>query len=623
MKARLVLVPLLLLPLALPAPEVVAQDVEMQRGGRRTLDWEHSPTEYFYYEAVNLEKLEPRVKPADEKFAPAPMVSYLHFMGYELSVRGEFRVEAAPYVFEEYLTQLALYTPEGKRKEGDKWAREWKFDRVSGNPACTFNSEYTLGADTRYEGGDCLVIKGTHKAQPPAADTIGMSWVSFEVESTSYFDIENKRVRGMVFEMHALRRNIAPVGQEATTDHLSWKLEYRLRRATETTTDRNLMGKVEQAIAKGVERLWALENKTDGGWPYSTHKRGGTALSLLALLICGVDAKDERIVRNFELLKTTELLNTYDVAVSIMAYEARYIPDAEKQAFLSEEAVGELKRDVSPEDRAEMQRLVDWLVTNQNEPNPFWNYSRETTPAASAARYDMSVTQYALLGFASAIRCGIRIPTGIVKTLVDEVIKIQSATGPKFNRVIGFKPPKQPKDDAKTTRTSKPIEARGWAYSGKAAFDAAKGTGTAYGSMTTAGLTCLIVGLDIANSMNAQDFATEFGGKQGYMRWEAQVKESLESGFAWLEFWFSITRNPNYARNWYLYYLYGLERVCMMAEIKYLGVHHWYTQGASALVVLQDSSGGWGAAPDTCFALLFLKKGTIRLKKPVYTGEKK
>lgn len=625
MKASWILVPAVMLLMTVPTPVVIAEIAEpgeVQRGGRRVLDWVPSPTEYLYFEPVVQEKIEPRVKPADEKHAVAPYLSYLHFMGYEVNARGEFRNEATPLVLEEFLMQLAMYTVEGKKKEGDKWMRQWQFERVQSSPTGTVNSEYTLGADVRYEGSECAVITGTHKTPTLAADTPAPFWVSFDLTTTAYFDYENQRLKGAILELHALRRNLAAVNTEPTTDHLSWKIEYRLRRATETTADRDLMGKVEQAIAKGVERLWALENKTDGGWPYSTHKRGGTALSLLALLICGVDAKDERIARNFDLLKTTELANTYDVAVSIMAYEARYITDAEKRAFLSEEDPGEMKRELTAEDRAEMQRLVDWLVANQNQPNPFWNYSRDGTSEATAARYDMSVTQYALLGFAAAIRCGIRIPTGIVKRLVEEVMKIQSANGPKFNRVVGFKPPKNPKDDAKTTRSSKPIEARGWAYANKATYDAAKGTGTAYGSMTTAGLTCLIVGLDIANSMNQQDFNAEFGGKQGYTRWELQVKESLEAGFAWLEYWFSVTRNPNYGRTWYLYYLYGLERVCMMAEIKHLGVNHWYNQGASALVVLQDSSGGWGSAPDTCFALLFLKKGTVRLKKPVYTGNK-
>lgn len=88
-----------------------------------------------------------------------------------------------------------------------------------------------------------------------------------------------------------------------------------------------------------------------------------------------------------------------------------------------------------------------------------------------------------------------------------------------------------------------------------------------------------------------------------------------------MEHWFSVTRNPNKGRHWYLYYLYGLERVMMLAQTHRLGAHDWYAEGASALVTIQNANGSWGNMPDTCFALLFLKKGTVPSRR-IVTGNK-
>lgn len=91
---------------------------------------------------------------------------------------------------------------------------------------------------------------------------------------------------------------------------------------------------------------------------------------------------------------------------------------------------------------------------------------------------------------------------------------------------------------------------------------------------------------------------------------------------AWMEVHFSITRNANLGRAWYYYYLYGLERVGVLCDARYIGEHDWYNEGAGALVCLQTPANDWGGAVDTSFALLFLKRGTIPLKTPPPTGEK-
>jgi hypothetical protein len=70
-----------------------------------------------------------------------------------------------------------------------------------------------------------------------------------------------------------------------------------------------------------------------------------------------------------------------------------------------------------------------------------------------------------------------------------------------------------------------------------------------------------------------------------------------------------------------LYFLWGLERVCMLYNIHTIGNRDWYHWGAEALVANQDpEAGSWfkkdnypGAAPviDTSFALMFLKRANL------------
>jgi hypothetical protein len=68
-----------------------------------------------------------------------------------------------------------------------------------------------------------------------------------------------------------------------------------------------------------------------------------------------------------------------------------------------------------------------------------------------------------------------------------------------------------------------------------------------------------------------------------------------------------------------LYFLWSLERVAMLYDLKTIGGKDWYGWGAQALVANQHGDGHWsrGQYPgandhcDTCFALLFLKRSNL------------
>jgi VWFA-related protein len=65
-----------------------------------------------------------------------------------------------------------------------------------------------------------------------------------------------------------------------------------------------------------------------------------------------------------------------------------------------------------------------------------------------------------------------------------------------------------------------------------------------------------------------------------------------------------------------IYYLWSLERVCVALGLRSLEDFDWYGHGARILIDRQSEDGGWaqdrwGRLPDTCLALLFLRKANL------------
>jgi len=153
-------------------------------------------------------------------------------------------------------------------------------------------------------------------------------------------------------------------------------------------------------------------------------------------------------------------------------------------------------------------------------------------------------------------------------------------------------------------------EARGWDYCKKSNPTA---SGAAYGSMTTAGLACILtahMGLDGDELYD------------GY--YKELVSQSIYDGIGWLGMTFSTTQNPNASgrhQKWVYYYLYGMERVGMMAGLEHFGQVLWYNRGAEYLVSAQNNDGSWKEPYyETCFAVLFLSRAT---KPANFTKKKK
>jgi hypothetical protein len=68
-----------------------------------------------------------------------------------------------------------------------------------------------------------------------------------------------------------------------------------------------------------------------------------------------------------------------------------------------------------------------------------------------------------------------------------------------------------------------------------------------------------------------------------------------------------------------LYFLWTLERVAMLYDLKTINGKDWYGWGAQNLVHTQEADGQWAFSPypgaektlNTCFALLFLKRSNL------------
>ena len=145
------------------------------------------------------------------------------------------------------------------------------------------------------------------------------------------------------------------------------------------------------------------------------------------------------------------------------------------------------------------------------------------------------------------------------------------------------------------------------------------------GSMTCVGIACCELAWSEIDSARkgefgwsgddrkvAEDAAKDL--RKGYER-------AVNDGFAWMTTHFAVDKNPENS-NWQFYYLYSLERACVLSVRANVGEHDWYREGAEHLLAHQRGAGwqspsGDGPENATCFAILFLTRATIPVKGAV------
>jgi len=294
----------------------------------------------------------------------------------------------------------------------------------------------------------------------------------------------------------------------------------------------------------------------------------------------------------------------YAVACTILLYDALYRRERGDRISYPGRA------------RKEIERLVDFLVEHQADSGGWrYPYTREVAEKRGFPTADMSVTQYVLLALNTAARGGVKVPASTFERALEFVLGAQQPEGPavelrldnpNFEEGGDYGPPTIPVPGAR---------ARGWGYTDLSRV---------YGSMTVGGISCLAI---LKERLRAADALPRDRVRR--------IDRAILDGLGWVSHHFDVTQNPRHA-NWHFYYLYGLERAGSLLGLEHFGEHDWYRTGAEYLIAAQvrndgPQDGHWpafskpgqgvstyhGPVIQTCFALLFLERGTEPPAEPV------
>jgi len=322
---------------------------------------------------------------------------------------------------------------------------------------------------------------------------------------------------------------------------------------------------IEAAVRRGVEYLLAQQQR-DGSWAHESQRypTGQTALSAYALIKAGLPQEHPALRRALAFLEQDLPEETYSMGCQLMLLEATH--DA---AW-----------------KTRMERIVARLESIALEGE--WGYPlthSDPTWIPREGRPDLSNTQYAVLGLRAAHHGGIELPRKLWGDLVDRVLAYQE--GPRTVESAAFK----------SRKVIGHLEVAGFRYVND-------GSAGPSGSMTAAGLTVLGIAREI------------LGDKLGVRRVRA-IEDASQRGLDWLALNWSVETNPG-SGGWHKYYLYGLERVGGVLRIEEIGGHAWFAEGARLLLTTQRGDGSWDDnEPDTCFAILFLRRATAAVASNV------
>ncbi len=350
----------------------------------------------------------------------------------------------------------------------------------------------------------------------------------------------------------------------------------------------DLTKRIDLAIDAGAR--WLLSQADDRGlWPAftindSTYDVGPTALACLALIHAGISRSDDRLKRAFEFILTQPPRRTYEVTLSIMALEAKATPPRDA---LRDSYANAFERSLLPPESSFMKKAAEWLVSTRK--GAIWSYPQ--------GNGDHSNTQVALLALKAASRCGIKVPKDVWYDACQHFLRVQEKSGPPVTVTID----RGPDGSGKAQLSKRPGAARGWTY------DKPCPPSEAYGSMTCIGIASIIL------------CRSELAGYPRYSgKVSSDIDQSVRDGLAWLQQYWSIAEHPRRKLDYHYYYLYGVERVGILADLVKVGEHDWFREGAEFLLSRQEPDGrwrnqaGWGSdVINTAFALLFLERSTV------------
>ncbi len=385
--------------------------------------------------------------------------------------------------------------------------------------------------------------------------------------------------------------------------------EVILREPLLEISKKNLQDEINQSIQRGVKWLKG-QGGNDGavwdkpGYPLGTMGGvGATALAMDALMHAGVSDKEASVRNAFLYCQGKRSSQSYDYSLRLMAIESKYLP-AERflnvETFSEENAREQIAKSISKEDKETVAELSQLLLECQGRHGAFGYTKGIDEP-------NLSSTHYALLGLKSAARMGYAVPPDVWKRAHLVVAAGAVQVGNQVKLDVTWK------GGAAETRTVLPYA---WPY-----YVPVQGqkpwASTPTSTMVTAALTSIAV-------CRSELLRT----KEWTGAMETKAEELIWGGLAWIKGNYSIRGSKPEGLWWgpamVYYFLFSLERACVMLEVESIGGHDWYLEGAEVILSWQRGDGHWEGTlntpvVDTSFALLFLRRAAV----PVATASKR
>jgi hypothetical protein len=366
--------------------------------------------------------------------------------------------------------------------------------------------------------------------------------------------------------------------------------------------------RIDAAIAKGITYLKGAESSGYAGQQIADCDE----LLLWTFVHAGVSESDARFQEFLQKMVDGELVKTYKVALQAMILEEldrvkHQVRIAQCAQFLVDNQCGNgqwsygeptpFAKEVPTGKPVPAAVASDGGVTKPRPVGPSAPRTKPKVVQTIAIRKmkegpgegDNSNSQYAALGLRSCHDAGIVLPAEVVRR----------ARQWWRDSIHSEAEPKKGKPSVATGPGMALAEPAGWCYGARSHGHAA------YGSMTAGAAGALTIYAYILGEKWKQD-------------------PTILSGLGWMARNFSVTENPGppewgegNSKYMLYYYLYAMERACILFGADSLGGHRWYSEGAHAILQSQQADGSWNAgAPEanstweTCFAILFLKRAT-------------
>lgn len=346
--------------------------------------------------------------------------------------------------------------------------------------------------------------------------------------------------------------------------------------------DDALQEQINKAIDKGVIHLKKLG--ASGVWA-DPNTAGMTALAAWTLLESGVPGSDPVVQKAAAYLRkeSITLTTTYYQALAILFFDR----------------LGE------PRDEAVIQTLAVRLMAGQKS-NGTWTYKSEWGNQADRDWLERKIQEAGTNKNSSENKLPDQIQQQIdklQKAREDDFLGDNSNTQFAMLALWVARRHALPVDQnlskvEKHFRNSQ-IASESWSYTGG-------GNAPPRATMTCAGLLGLALGEGVRAKKDGKTGALQKDpAVQGAMRLLGTLLKNPEG---------QVQKNMFERPGRLYYFLFSLERMAVVYDVKTVGEHNWYTWGAKILLDKQKADGSWmGEYPiaDTCFALLFLKRANV------------